>query len=71
MVMDASAIVAVCYDQADLGSWIDYRKTPASLHDRIAVAAYYLWQREGCPEGRAEEHWNRAFKEFRDSIGAK
>jgi hypothetical protein len=29
-------------------------------HDRIAVAAYYIWKNEGCPEGRADEHWHLA-----------
>jgi hypothetical protein len=33
--------------------------------DRIAVAAYYLWQREGCPHGRDKEHWLRAVEELR------
>ena len=27
--------------------------------------AYALWEREGCPEGKADEHWfrTRAFEE--------
>lgn len=25
--------------------------------------AYFLWQREGCPDGRAEEHWRQATEE--------
>lgn len=28
--------------------------------DRIRVVAYSLWEEEGCPEGRAHEHWIRA-----------
>lgn len=27
---------------------------------RIRERAYFLWRREGCPEGRADEHWHRA-----------
>ena len=27
---------------------------------RIRERAYFLWRQEGCPEGRAEEHWQRA-----------
>lgn len=27
---------------------------------RIRERAYALWQQEGCPEGRAEEHWRQA-----------
>ena len=30
----------------------------------IRVAAYYLWENEGRPEGRAEEFWIRACKQF-------
>ncbi len=26
----------------------------------IRTQAYFLWQQEGCPENRAEEHWFRA-----------
>src|SRR5262249_13409832 len=34
-------------------------------HDHIALAAYYIWQKEGCPEGREEEHWRQALEELR------
>ena len=27
---------------------------------RIRERAYLLWQQEGCPENRADEHWHRA-----------
>ena len=27
---------------------------------RVREAAYFLWQAEGCPEGRAEMHWSMA-----------
>jgi hypothetical protein len=30
------------------------------LERRIRERAYLLWQAEGCPEGRAEEHWKLA-----------
>lgn len=26
----------------------------------IRVAAYYMWEKAGCPEGREEEFWNQA-----------
>jgi hypothetical protein len=29
-------------------------------HDRIASCAYQIWLREGCPDGRAAEHWKLA-----------
>ena len=25
-----------------------------------SVAAYFLWQQEGCPHGRDQEYWHRA-----------
>ncbi len=28
--------------------------------ERIRARAYRLWQEEGCPEGRAEVHWDKA-----------
>lgn len=31
---------------------------------QIQTRAYFLWQREGQPEGRAAEHWRRAEEEL-------
>jgi len=59
-VLDLNAIFERSYDQAEFGKRIDYANPPAILHDRIAVAAYYLWQQEGCPHGRDKEHWAKA-----------
>ncbi len=38
-----------------------------SADDREAVrdTAYFLWEQEGRPEGRAEEFWQRALEQFR------
>jgi hypothetical protein len=33
------------------------------VHDRIKRRAYALWEEEGRPEGRAQEHWLRAESE--------
>jgi hypothetical protein len=30
------------------------------LEERIRQRAYKLWQEEGCPEGRADVHWDKA-----------
>ncbi len=30
------------------------------LEERVRARAYQLWREEGCPEGRAEIHWERA-----------
>jgi len=31
-----------------------------TLEDRIRKRAYFLWEEEGRPEGRAEFHWHKA-----------
>jgi hypothetical protein len=30
------------------------------LEQRVRKRAYRLWQEEGCPEGRAQVHWDKA-----------
>jgi hypothetical protein len=30
------------------------------FEDRVRKRAYRLWQEEGCPEGRADIHWDQA-----------
>ncbi len=30
----------------------------------VRTRAYYIWQEEGCPDGRALEHWWRALTEL-------
>jgi hypothetical protein len=39
----------------------------ADLHQRIKLRAYLIWEQEGRPEGRAEEHWRRAETEVAGS----
>jgi hypothetical protein len=36
-----------------------------SQHQRLCERAYALWEREGCPEGKTDQHWfqTRAFEE--------
>ena len=34
----------------------------AWTHADIQLAAYYIWKEQGCPEGRAEEHWRLAIE---------
>ncbi len=57
-------------------SWIDklllfQRVRAHQLHDRIAIAAYQLWQNEGCPHGRDKEHWYKALEHVRGPIEVK
>jgi hypothetical protein len=35
-------------------------------HDDIAIAAYYIWKEEGCPDGRADDHWYKAIERLRE-----
>lgn len=42
--------------------------TLASITDAIRESAYYLWESEGCPEGRDFEIWIRAEREFLSRI---
>ena len=36
------------------------RQMQERTEQRIRERAYYMWRHEGCPEGRADEHWHRA-----------
>ena len=36
----------------------------AEKHEQIAKRAYALWQAEGQPDGRHEEHWYYAAREI-------
>jgi hypothetical protein len=71
IVLDLQTVFARCYDRADFGSRINYRDAPACLHERIAIAAYYLWRQEGCPQGRDKEHWDMAVEQLRRPAEAK
>jgi DNA-binding protein H-NS len=38
--------------------------------DQIRQRAYAIWEREGRPDGRHEEHWQRAVEEIGRELGA-
>jgi hypothetical protein len=40
-------------------------RDPLPPDQDIAVAAYFLWQAEGCPHGQDKEHWLRAGQQMR------
>ena len=40
-------------------------------HDEIVKRAHSIWEREGRPEGRAEEHWKMAVAEVTAEAEAK
>ncbi len=33
-------------------------------HEEIKALAHEIWLKQGCPEGRAEEHWHEAEELF-------
>ncbi|MFM0557384.1 DUF2934 domain-containing protein [Paraburkholderia sediminicola] len=35
-------------------------ETKAGLEQTVRERAYFLWEQDGCPQGRAEEYWHRA-----------
>jgi hypothetical protein len=39
--------------------------------ERIRQRAYEIWEREGRPEGREQEHWERAEREIAKARGAR
>ena len=41
----------------------------APTHENIAALAQHLYEEEGCPDGRADEHWLQAEHQLRDSAG--
>lgn len=38
--------------------------------DAIRLRSYFIWQREGCPEGQALSHWLRAKAELEAELQA-
>ena len=35
----------------------------------VRVTAYFIWQKEGCPQGREAEHWSRAVAALEAQMG--
>jgi hypothetical protein len=50
-------------------SGLAHTPEPTPSHEQIAVAAYYLWQKEGCPRGRDRDHWRTAEEELKRQAG--
>ncbi|MFE0759213.1 DUF2934 domain-containing protein [Inquilinus sp. NPDC058860] len=42
-----------------------------SLEDRIRARAYEIWEIEGWPSGRDQEHWDRALREIQSGERAE
>jgi len=41
-----------------------FDNTCRATEDAIRLRSYMIWEREGCPEGKALEHWLRAREEL-------
>ena len=41
------------------------------LEERIRLRALEIWREEGCPEGRAREHWEQAERELGGNRGGQ
>jgi hypothetical protein len=42
-----------------------------TVEDQIRQRAYEIWDREGRPDGKQEEHWTRACQEIAAETGVK
>jgi hypothetical protein len=40
----------------------------SDLEQRIRERAYEIWENEGCPEGRTDEHWQQACAEYSEAL---
>ena len=38
-------------------------ETKAALEQTVRERAYFLWEQDGCPAGRANEYWQRALEQ--------
>jgi hypothetical protein len=63
-VVDLQAALERAFDRAGCAARINYQNPPPVLRERIAAAAYQLWELEGCPHGRDEVHWNMAVEQL-------
>ncbi len=44
------------------------RKTQMISRDQIAERAFEIWEKEGHPDGRDQEHWQRAEAELAETM---
>ncbi|MGC9953067.1 MAG: DUF2934 domain-containing protein [Rhizomicrobium sp.] len=47
------------------------KRTAESLRKQIEARAYQLWERDGRPHGRHQEHWVQAEKEILSALKVK
>jgi len=44
--------------------WAGGVENATGSHEQIRKRAYEIWQAEGCPSGKAHEHWKQAEQEL-------
>lgn len=57
-------------DQEELGLNEPHPSEPhlgENALDWIETAAYYMWLNDGCPDGHHLNHWDKAYRLFRDA----
>lgn len=54
-----------------LGALLTAEGLRAPPHEAVALAAYRLWEQEGCPHGRDKEHWFKALAQLSRSKGVE
>jgi hypothetical protein len=47
------------------------RRNGGNIAERVRQRAYEIWEREGRPEGREQEHWEQAEREIAKVRGAR
>jgi hypothetical protein len=60
---DADGIVREAAEEAISRIRAAIRAAEQDQQQAVRERAYFLWEREGCPEGRALDHWHQALTE--------
>ena len=62
-----AASKTIAAPKAKVASTGGARRNGSDLGERIRQRAYEIWEREGRPEGREQEHWEQAEREVAKS----
>jgi hypothetical protein len=52
-------------DRQWVGELLDWPIEMTLTHKEIVQAAYFIWMEQGCPDGRADEHWQLAVERLK------
>ena len=62
----ASATSVLVEQNPETRSELNVSETP--IHEDIALLAFTLWQRRGCPSGSAESDWQEAERILQEPV---